>query len=229
METQDVKRDAERHERFAYLVNSAPFNSRDPEIDGREILSDAGYLPADEHVLIQILEHGTRSIGLDEKVDLKEEGTEQFRAFAGDRIFTFTVEGRGYEWGAPTISETELRAYARLTSDQIFALERDNEPDKLIRDDQDIHLDRPRSEHLKVTQRPTVTVTVNTKPVHLTFGWHTGAEIKAAAIAQHVDIRQDFTLDEEKPNGDTKVIGDADPTFIAGGEAFGAVDHHEDS
>ncbi|MGN6683567.1 MAG: multiubiquitin domain-containing protein [Devosia sp.] len=229
MDIQDANQDAERRERFAYLVNSAPFNSRDRKIDGREILSNAGYLPADDHVLIQILEHGSKSIGLDEKVDFKDEGVEQFRAFLGDRIFVFTVDGRGYEWGAAAISETELRGYTDIKSDQVFALERADEPDKLIKDDEDIDLNRPGSEHLKIVHRPIVEVTVNTKTVRLTFGWHTGAQIKAAAIVQHVDIRQDFTLDEEKPNGDTKVIGDDDPTFIAGGEVFGAVDHHEDS
>jgi len=230
MNIQDTSQAADSRERFAYLVNAVHYGARDRHIDGREILTKASYLPADQYVLIQILEHGSKSIGIDEKVDLREdEGVEQFRAFESDRIYTFTLDSRGYEWGAAAIFEAELRGYAGLSEDQIFALDRTDAPDKLIEDDSDIPLDGQGSERFKIVVRPIVTVTVNNKPVHLRFGWHTGAEIKAAAIAQGVDIKPDFTLDEELPGGDPTVIGDTEPTFISGGEVFGAVDHHEDS
>ncbi|OWK19988.1 hypothetical protein AJ88_35245 [Mesorhizobium amorphae CCBAU 01583] len=100
MSLQDVSQDADPRDRFAYLVNSVPNRSRDRQIEGREILEKSGYLPADQHILIQVLDRGTQSIGLNEKVDLREEGIEQFRAFAGDRIYAFTVDLRGYS-GAP--------------------------------------------------------------------------------------------------------------------------------
>lgn len=229
MSLQDVSQDANQRDRFAYLVNSVPNRARDRQIEGREILEKSGYLPADQHILIQVLDRGTKSIGLNEKVDLREEGIEQFRAFSGDRIYAFTVDLRGYEWGASIIAEAELRGYAGLTEDHIFTLDRTDTPDKLIEDGSDIDFNDRGAERLKVVARPMVTVKVNNKPVTLRFGWHTGAEIKAAAIAQGVEIRLDFTLDEEKPDGDTQVIGDDDPTFISGGEVFGAVDHHEDS
>lgn len=229
MSVKDTNQDADQRDRFAFLVNSVPYRSRDRQIEGREILEKSGYLPADQHILIQILEQGSKSNGLNEKVDLREEGIEQFRAFPGDRIHAFTVQMRGWEWGAATISETELRGYVRLLDDQVFALDRTDAPDKLIEDGSEIDLDDLGAERLKVVARPLVTVKVNTKPVTLRFGWHTGADIKAAAIAQGVAIRPDFTLDEELLNGDTQVIGDNDRTFVSGGEVFGAVDHHEDS
>lgn len=229
MSVQDAKQDADQRDRFAFLVNSVPYRSRDRQIDGGEVLEKSGYLPADQHVLIQILEQGSKSIGLNEKVDLREEGIEQFRAFDGDRIHGFTVQMRGWEWGASTISEPELRGYVHLTDDQVFAMDRTDAPDKLIEDGSEINLDDRGTERLKVVPRPMVTVKVNGNPVTLRFGWQTGADIKAAAIAQGVAIRPDFTLDEELPNGDTQVIGDNDRTNVAGGEVFGAVDHHEDS
>ena len=229
MSVQDTNQDADQRGRFAYLVNSVPYRSRDRQIDGREVLEKSGYLPADQHILIQILERGSKSNGLNEKVDLREEGIEQFRAFPGDRIYAFTVDMRGWEWGAATISEAELRGYVGLSEDQVFALDRADTPDQLLEDGSEIDLDDRGAERLKVVARPLVTVKVNTKLVTLRFGWHTGADIKAAAIAQGVDIRPDFTLDEELPNGDTQVIGDDDRTFVSGGEVFGAVDHHEDS
>jgi hypothetical protein len=230
MTIQEANQEDETRGRYAYLVNSVPHRTRDRKIDAREILTTANYIPADQHVLIQILHRAAKSLGLDEKVDLRDDDdVEQFRAFEGDRIYTWTVEARGYEWGAAMISETELRGYEALRNDQIFALDRTHAPDLLIADDSDIRLDGRGSERLKIVPRPLVAVTVNTKKVELGFGWHTGADIKAKAIAQGVAIQPDFTLDEEVPGGETKVIGDNDRTFVSGGEVFGAVDNHEDS
>ncbi len=55
-----------------------------------------------------------------------------------------------------------------------------------------------------------VTVTVNEQPVKLVGDSATGAHIKTAAIHQGVHIEQNFVLQEELPNGTSKVIGDED-------------------
>lgn len=55
-----------------------------------------------------------------------------------------------------------------------------------------------------------VTVTVNEQPVRLRGDSATGAEIKAAAIAQGVQIQQNFVLQEELPNGTSRIVGDKD-------------------
>jgi len=60
----------------------------------------------------------------------------------------------------------------------------------------------------------TVTVTVNEQPVVLEGKSLTGAQIKAAAIAQGVLIQQNFVLQEELPNGTSRVIGDDDPVHL---------------
>lgn len=56
----------------------------------------------------------------------------------------------------------------------------------------------------------TVTITVNEQPVKLRGDSATGAEIKAAAIAQGVQIQQNFVLQEELPNGTSRIVGDKD-------------------
>lgn len=67
------------------------------------------------------------------------------------------------------------------------------------------------NEHEKhAADKPTVTVSVNEQPVKLHGHTATGAEIKAAAIAQGVHIQQNFILQEELPNGTSRVIGDND-------------------
>ncbi len=59
-----------------------------------------------------------------------------------------------------------------------------------------------------------VTVFVNEQPVKLDKGIATGAVIKSAAIAQGVLIQQSFVLQEELPNGTSKIIGDNDPVNL---------------
>jgi hypothetical protein len=56
----------------------------------------------------------------------------------------------------------------------------------------------------------TFVVSVNERPVKLRVDMATGREIKAAAIAQGVQIQQNFVLHEELPNGTSRIVGDND-------------------
>jgi Multiubiquitin len=68
-----------------------------------------------------------------------------------------------------------------------------------------------------------VTVEVNSRPVALTEKKMMGAEIKATAIAQGVQIQLDFVLQLERPNGEFDTIGDADELNIRKGLSFTAI------
>ena len=59
-----------------------------------------------------------------------------------------------------------------------------------------------------------VTVTVNEQPVTLEGHKATGAQIKAAAIAQGVHIQPNFVLQEELPNGTSRIVGDNDEVHL---------------
>jgi hypothetical protein len=59
-----------------------------------------------------------------------------------------------------------------------------------------------------------VTVMVNEQPVKLEGHEATGAQIKAAAIAQGVHIQPNFVLQEELPNGTSRIIGDNDVVHL---------------
>ena len=118
-------RPAERDGKFLTTVNDVELLFANPVPDGGQILGEAGFTPAGDHVLIQILLHGTRSVGLDETIDLRQKGTEAFRAFKSDRVFLFTINGRGYEWGVAKITEPELRRIAGVGDDEVLVLERD--------------------------------------------------------------------------------------------------------
>jgi hypothetical protein len=64
-------------------------------------------------------------------------------------------------------------------------------------------------------------ISVNEQPVKVKG--HTGAEIKAAAIAQGVHIQQNFVLQEELPNGKSRVVGDHDDVRLREGSRFTAI------
>jgi Multiubiquitin len=138
---------------YGATVNRRAFQFADPVPDGRQILSAAGFAPADEHVLIQRLPHGTRSIGLDEPVDLREEGREAFDAFRSDRVFTFTVDGGGYEWGAAVITEPQLRELAAVALDAVLLLERQDEPDRELGPGDAVNLGAGGTERLRTAKK----------------------------------------------------------------------------
>ena len=141
-----------RDGKFLTTVNDAKLRFADPVPNGRQILSEAGFLPAGDHVLIQLLLHGTRSVGLDELVDLRQKGTEAFWAFKSDRVFRFTINDRGYEWGGAKIAEPELRRIASVNDDEVLVLERDGK-DRVLADDDIVELGDSGTEHLRTGKR----------------------------------------------------------------------------
>jgi ribosome-associated protein YbcJ (S4-like RNA binding protein) len=82
---------------------------------------------------------------------------------------------------------------------------------KIIGDEDKVQL---RDQMRFIAREPVVVVTVNEQPVKLHGHSATGAEIKAAAIAQGVHIQQNFVLQEELPNGTSRIIGDGDKVHL---------------
>ena len=56
----------------------------------------------------------------------------------------------------------------------------------------------------------TVEISVNEQPVKIHGETATGIQIKDAAIAQGVHIQANFVLQEELPNGTSRIVGDHD-------------------
>jgi hypothetical protein len=68
-----------------------------------------------------------------------------------------------------------------------------------------------------------VTVTVNEQAVTLRGTVATGAQIKSAAIGQGVQIQANFVLQEELPNGTSRVVGDNDDVHLRAHLRFTAI------
>lgn len=144
--------------RFIFKVNGREFATSDPVRTGRQILAQAGFDPASDHVLIEILRPGSRSVGLDEAVDLRQPGHEEFRAFHSDRVFSFTIDERGYEWGARKISEAELRIVSGVDDDKDFVLERADQAPVPINEGDHVDLGERGAERIRPVKATTVII-----------------------------------------------------------------------
>ena len=143
--------------KFVISVNDGQHELAEPVLDGGRILDEAGFRPVEDYVLVQLLFPGTRSVGLDESVDLRGDGSEAFRAFKSDRIFRFTIDDRGYEWGVAKITEPELRRIAVVDDDRTLVLECDGKAIELTADDI-VELGETGTERLRVVELVTVTL-----------------------------------------------------------------------
>src|SRR3546814_2362998 len=68
-----------------------------------------------------------QAIGLEEEVRLAPGATARFQAFESDRIFTFTVDERGWEWGTDEIAEAEIRRIAAIPDHRELFLDSDQD------------------------------------------------------------------------------------------------------
>ena len=148
---------------FALDVDGREVIVEDPKATGRQIRAAAGLNPASSYTLILIDDAGAQSIGLDREVDLTTLEDAVFRSFKSDRVFHMTLNERGFEWGAPEISEPELRQYGQIPDDHDLVL--DSKGDQVLEPDDVVKLSRKGVE--RVVSRPAedleICIIVNTR------------------------------------------------------------------
>lgn len=162
---------------YRLVVNGQPFETHDQIEEGRDLLQLAGFTPASDHILIELTRPGSRSVGLDEEVDLGDPGREEFRAFASDRTFNFTLDERGYEWGSTAISEADLRDLSGVSHNKVLVLERSDEPDIEIRPGSNVDLAARGTERIR-SSGEYVTIIVEATP----HRWPKGEKITYAQV-----------------------------------------------
>lgn len=161
---------------YVAVINGSAvkFESKTPT--GQHILDKADLRPAGDFVLIQLLGHSTRSVGLDDTVDLGVSGNETFQSFKSDRIFCFTLNDHGYEWGADKITEPELRVIGHVRADDVLVIERDGQ-DHDLGPDAVLDLGKPGTEHLH-TEKRLITVFFENEPREIPRGVYTTEQLK---------------------------------------------------
>ncbi|MDF0523313.1 multiubiquitin domain-containing protein [Bradyrhizobium yuanmingense] len=193
--------------KFFTKVNGVEVKFSDASPKGERILDRAGFQPVSMHVLIQLMRHSSRSIGLDETVDLSAPGTEDFRAFKSDRIFRFVLNDHGFEWGIASITEPELREIAHVPDDYVVVLERDGDYIELSPADV-LDLSKPSTEHLH-TEKRLITVFFENEPREISRGIYTTEHLKKLFGVQEGYILEfidrEGNLTPLKPNAKLRV------------------------
>jgi len=108
---------------FLYEVNGSVFSAGDEFLDGRQVRISVHLVPPSDFVLIRTAGGIAQSVGLEEEVRLEAGVRAAFRAFKSDRVLTFTVDERGWEWGADEIAEEEIRRIAGIPDDHELVLD----------------------------------------------------------------------------------------------------------
>lgn len=71
---------------YRFTVNGQPFVVEKREVTGREVLTIAGLLPAEDYTLrVKMAGSKPEKVGLDEEVDLRRQGVEKFKALPRDQ------------------------------------------------------------------------------------------------------------------------------------------------
>ena len=71
---------------YKFRVNGEAFLVEQPEVTGREVLTIAGLLPAEDYTLrLKMVGGKPEKVGLNEKVDLRRKGVEKFKALPRDQ------------------------------------------------------------------------------------------------------------------------------------------------
>lgn len=184
----------------AYKVDGSAFESTDAVLSGRQIRQSAGLAPASDHVLIKIGQGTSQSIGLDETVDLKGDEPPCFVSFESDRVFSLTINERGFEWGADEISASEIRIYGNIPEDHELIL--DSKSDRPIEDSDVVRLKAKGVE--RIVSKPTekICIIVNTVEEYVEPGRISFEELAKLAFPNtEVTPNTEYTVSYRKGPG----------------------------
>ena len=199
---------------FVLEVNGAVINCQDPVPTVSQILSIAGFLPTDEHILIRLMKGSSNALGLNETVDLRNRESAKLLAFKGDRIFRLTVDRRGFEWGAGTISESELRKLATVADDEILVLERRDEPDRELNSNDHVALTDAGTEHIR-TIKKLITVVIDGIEKQIDLGTY-----KTEQLLDILGVEAGYLLNVLGDDGQLKPLNPGDPVSVREGMKF---------
>jgi hypothetical protein len=196
------------------VINDTTYTFKDPVPDVRQMLNTAEFTPADECVLIQVFAHGARALGLDETVDLRQAGIENFWAFHSDRVFRFTLDERGFEWGEAKISEPRLRQIGHVGDVSVIVLERDEEPDLVLKVNDFVTLGHEGTEHLRTKSR-LITVFFNDAATEIPRGTYTTEELDDI-----FGVEPGYVLNVKDKDGQLQELKKGEHTHVKEGMRF---------
>jgi hypothetical protein len=140
--------------KFAYLINGKTAHTSDPTPTSLQLLADAAYEPAEDYVLIQRTQHGTKVVQSDEGLDLQD-GTPEFFAFDGGVALELTVNTHAVWWGASQIEIADIRRLANVPEEDDLIWVRDESTNEVLPREGRFEIGGRGVEHLHTHKRPT--------------------------------------------------------------------------
>lgn len=210
----------------------SPHVLRDPLPSGRQIIALAGHRDPTGYIVLQWLPDGAlEELRLEELTDVAARGIERFIVVKSDRSFRLQVEGLRLEWPCALITAGTVKVLAgRTDEDLAVVLERQDHPDQVLDDDDIVDLSAVGVEKFRLSPRAgQIEISVSSKSFMIRRGFHTGLEIKQAAIGAGVAIQLDFVLSLETATGQTRIIGDRDRVRVKPGQKFLAIADDDNS
>lgn len=192
--------------KFAFILNGERYRTGDDTLDGRAIRLIAGLTPPSDYILVEVRRPGTSSVGLQDPVTLSQDAPAEFHAWKADRLFSFTLDEIGYEWGDKRITEAELRNVSGVEDDKDLILERTDQPDQVLGDGDLVALNPDGVEHLRTAEAAT-TIYINTEPFvvtgrKLTFEKLVGLAFNPVPSGPNIMITVDYGKGpKKKPKG----------------------------
>ncbi len=165
-----------------FELNGSVYSIDDKLVDGRQIRVEAGLVPASHHAMVRIDEGIAQSVGLENEIKFESGQIPVFRSFETDDIHTFTVNERGWEWGADEISADDIRQIAGISDDHELYL--DSDQDLPIAENGSVKLEGGGVEHIRSrkSEPKTIKIIVNAREREVKKGKISFEELIALAF-----------------------------------------------
>lgn len=185
---------------IAYKVDGGAFETNDAILSGRQIRQAAGLAPASDHILIKVGQGVGQSIGLEETVDLQGDEQPCFVSFKSDRVFSLTINERGFEWGAEEISASDIRQYGNIPEDHELFL--DSKRDRPIEGDDVVRLKAKGVERILSRPIEKICIIVNTVEEYVDPGRFSFEQLAKLAFSNtQVTPNTEYTVSYRKGPG----------------------------
>lgn len=101
--------------KYQIKIDDILYSSDDPIVTGQQLLDLASKRPSDQFLVFQVLTNGQmEGLRPDETIDLTRSGVERFLTYHSDRTFSFTLDGRKFDWPGSSITGRQLKKLANI-------------------------------------------------------------------------------------------------------------------
>lgn len=178
-----------------------------------DILSCAGYSPAEDHRIVQATFPGTKVLQNDEKVQLVDSTPPHFLISEVDCLFRFTIDNELYEVPFESMDATQLQAPAALPHSKVLSILQKCGEKSYLSPNDNVNFDAKNITNLN--SHNGVHVDYNDMELVLPAGKHS-----IESMAKFFDLPPNFALLYKENNGSYTLIQEGEEVSIENGIKF---------